>query len=112
MMWWGANSGDPSLLPSLLLGDVGLMVYGLSRVMSFKSYFRLFCSGKKEMSYPFVEYGTGQGEKGSSGQKLKIDGQRQIDILTKHKLMNRFIYRQTKRQIETQINRCTDRHTD
>lgn len=60
---------------------------GLSRVMSFKSYFRLFCSGKKEMSYPFVEYGTGQGEKGSSGQKLKIDGQRQIDILTKHKLM-------------------------
>lgn len=53
------------------------------------------------MSYPFVEYGTGQGEKGSSGQKLKIDGQRQIDILTKHKLMNRFIYRQTKRQIET-----------
>lgn len=62
------------------------------------------------MSYPFVEYGTGQGEKGSSGQKLKIDGQRQIDILTKHKLMNRFIYRQTKRQIETQINRCTGRH--
>ena len=38
--------------------------------------------------------------------------QRQIDILTKHKLMNRFTSTQTKRQMETQINRYTDRHTD
>lgn len=40
-----------------------------------------------------------------------MDRQRQIDVPTKHKLMNRFISRQTKRQIETQINRYTDRLT-
>lgn len=35
-----------------LLGDMGLVVCASSRVMCFKSYFRVFCGGKKGNEWP------------------------------------------------------------
>lgn len=47
----------------------------LSKVVSFMSYFRPFCAGRgrKQKTCPLVKHGTGKGEKGSSGRKLKMD---------------------------------------